>query len=77
MTVNAPSAQPFYHGTRADLKQGDLIGPGYACGDRHFTINRAKRGNKAATTLCCNASCQKIDRLYIEPPDLSRTQWLR
>jgi hypothetical protein len=22
-------SQPFYHGTRADLKAGDLIGPGY------------------------------------------------
>ncbi|ARK11707.1 NAD(+)--rifampin ADP-ribosyltransferase [Fibrella sp. ES10-3-2-2] len=22
-------AQPFYHGTKADLKSGDLIGPGY------------------------------------------------
>jgi hypothetical protein len=28
--VNAPSAQPFYHGTKADLKPGDLIRPGYA-----------------------------------------------
>jgi hypothetical protein len=25
-----PDAQPFYHGTKADLKEGDLIGPGYA-----------------------------------------------
>jgi hypothetical protein len=25
-----PGAQPLYHGTRADLKPGDLIGPGYA-----------------------------------------------
>ena len=24
------SSQPFYHGTRADLKPGDLIGPGHA-----------------------------------------------
>lgn len=24
-----PDAQPFYHGTRVDLKPGDLIGPGY------------------------------------------------
>jgi rifampin ADP-ribosyltransferase len=24
------SSQRFYHGTRADLKPGDLIGPGYA-----------------------------------------------
>jgi Rifampin ADP-ribosyl transferase len=25
-----PNAQPLYHGTRADLKPGDLIAPGYA-----------------------------------------------
>lgn len=25
-----PGSQRFYHGTRADLKPGDLIGPGYA-----------------------------------------------
>ena len=29
-TLAAPSAQPFYHGTKADLQEGDLIGPGYA-----------------------------------------------
>lgn len=26
----APNAQTFYHGTKADLAEGDLIGPGYA-----------------------------------------------
>jgi hypothetical protein len=25
-----PGVQPFYHGTKADLSPGDLIGPGYA-----------------------------------------------
>ena len=25
-----PGPPPYYHGTRADLKVGDLIGPGYA-----------------------------------------------
>ena len=31
MTVmSTPPAQPFYHGTKADLKEGDLIGPGFA-----------------------------------------------
>jgi rifampin ADP-ribosylating transferase len=28
--IATPSAQPLYHGTKADLKAGDLIGPGYA-----------------------------------------------
>ena len=28
--TEAPHAGPFYHGTKADLKTGDLIGAGYA-----------------------------------------------
>ena len=28
--MSTPGAQPFYHGTKADLKEGDLIGPGFA-----------------------------------------------
>ena len=28
--IVTPSAQPFYHGTKADLKEGGLIGAGYA-----------------------------------------------
>jgi len=27
--ADAARAEPFYHGTKADLKTGDLIGPGY------------------------------------------------
>lgn len=30
MTTEALNAGPFYHGTKADLTAGDLIGPGYA-----------------------------------------------
>ena len=28
--TTAPGTGPFYHGTKADLKEGDLIGPGFA-----------------------------------------------
>ena len=28
--ISTPGAQPFYHGTKVDLKAGDLIGPGFA-----------------------------------------------
>jgi len=28
--TSTPGADPFYHGTKADLKPGDLIGPGFA-----------------------------------------------
>ncbi len=30
MTAGSDTPQRFYHGTRADLKPGDLIAPGYA-----------------------------------------------
>jgi len=29
LNTNDPASQPLYHGTRADLKPGDLIEPGY------------------------------------------------
>ena len=29
-TPDAPDATPYYHGTKADLQPGDLIGPGFA-----------------------------------------------
>ena len=38
--MDTSNASPFFHGTKADLKPGDLIGPGYAS-------NYGKR-NKAA-----------------------------
>ena len=28
--ATAPGTGPFYHGTKAELAPGDLIGPGYA-----------------------------------------------
>jgi Rifampin ADP-ribosyl transferase len=28
--MSAPDTQPLYHGTKANLKAGDLIGPGFA-----------------------------------------------
>lgn len=28
--VATPSTETFYHGTKADLREGDLIGPGFA-----------------------------------------------
>jgi hypothetical protein len=29
-TIDEPNSRRFYHGTKADLKHGDLIGPGYS-----------------------------------------------
>ena len=42
--IDTPSAQQFYHGTKADLKQADLIGPGY-------TSNYGKRKRAAYVYL--------------------------
>jgi len=28
--IDNPDSQTYYHGTKVDLKVGDLIGPGYA-----------------------------------------------
>jgi Rifampin ADP-ribosyl transferase len=42
--INAPSTQPLYHGTKADLKRGELIGPGY-------TSNYGKRRRAAYVYL--------------------------
>jgi hypothetical protein len=30
MPFAAQDSEPFYHGTKADLKSGDLLGPGYS-----------------------------------------------
>ena len=39
--IATPGAQSFYHGTKADLKAGDLIGPGYASnfGTRDLSVH--------------------------------------
>ena len=45
MTIRDPrSAEPLYHGTKADLAPGDLIGPGFAS-------NYGKRGKAAFVYL--------------------------
>jgi rifampin ADP-ribosylating transferase len=42
--MTTESAQPFYHGTKADLAKGDLLGPG-------FTSNFGKRKEAAFVYL--------------------------
>jgi len=42
-----PSPPPYYHGTRADLKVGDLIGPGYS--SNYGTRRKANHVYFAAT----------------------------
>ena len=46
-----PSLQRFYHGTRADLKPGDLIGPGYTS-----NYGRRKKANFVYLTATLDAA---------------------
>lgn len=48
------SPQRFYHGTKADLKPGDLIGPGY-------TSNYGKRKKAAYVYLTATLDACEID----------------
>ena len=69
--ASTPGAQPFYHGTKADLKAGDLIGPGYAS-------NYGKRKKAAFVYLAATldaaiwgaelASGEGRGRIYIVEP---------
>ena len=72
--IDTPSAQQFYHGTKADLKQADLIGPGY-------TSNYGKRKRAAHVYLTATldpalgaelALGERRGRIYIgnRPPRL-------
>ena len=75
--MSTPGAQPFYHGTKADLKADDLIGPGFAS-------NFGKRKKAAYVYLTATldaatwgaelASGEGRGRIYIvEPPARSKT----
>jgi rifampin ADP-ribosylating transferase len=46
-----PNAGRFYHGTRADLKPGDLIGPGYAS-----NFGKRKKANFVYLTATLDAA---------------------
>lgn len=68
---STPDAQPFYHGTKADLKVGDLIGPGFAS-----NYGKRKRASyvyltatlDAATWGAELASGEGRGRIYIVEP---------
>jgi len=49
--TNDLSSQRFYHGTRADLKPGDLIGPGYAS-----NFGKRKKANFVYLTATLDAA---------------------
>jgi hypothetical protein len=65
-----PSPPPYYHGTRADLRLGDLIGPGYA------SNYRARRANHVYFSATLDAAIWGAElaagegpgRIYIVEP---------
>ncbi|MDZ4179643.1 MAG: NAD(+)--rifampin ADP-ribosyltransferase [Coriobacteriia bacterium] len=65
------SSQRFYHGTRADLKPGDLIGPGY-----HSNYGQRKQANYIYLTATLDAATWGAElalgegpgRIYIVEP---------
>lgn len=66
-----PSAPTFYHGTRADLRPGDLIAPGYAS-----NYGRRKQAAYAYLTATLDAATwgaelavgEGLGRIYIVEP---------
>lgn len=70
-TAAPADAEPFYHGTRADLKPGDLIAPGYASnyGERR-TANHVyfSATLEAATWGAELAAGEAPGRIYVVEP---------
>jgi len=68
---NDQSLQQFYHGTKADLKTGDLIQPGFSS-----NYGRRNKANYVYLTATLEAAiwgaelavCGEIERIYIVEP---------
>ena len=52
--IDDVSARRFYHGTKADLKPGDLIEPGYGS---NFSDRKAGYVYLTATLAACSVRC--------------------
>ena len=50
-SIDDPSSQRFYHGTKADLKPGDLIEPGY-----NSNYGKRKKASYVYLTATLNAA---------------------
>jgi rifampin ADP-ribosylating transferase len=70
MTYAADAAPPFYHGTRADLKVGDLLAPGFTSNhaDRKLSWIYFSGGLDAAIWGCELARGEGRERIYIVEP---------
>lgn len=71
MKTNDPNSEKFYHGTKANLKQGDLIGPGY-----NSNYGKRKKANYVYLTATMDAAIWGAElavgegpgRIYIVEP---------
>ena len=70
MTYAADAAPPFYHGTRADLKLGDLLAPGFTSNfaDRKLSWIYFSATLDAAIWGCELAKGDGRERIYIVEP---------
>jgi rifampin ADP-ribosylating transferase len=70
MTYAVDATPPFYHGTRADLKVGDLLSPGFASNfaDRKFSWIYFSATLEAAIWGCELARSEGRERIYIVAP---------
>ena len=70
-STNNPTSQTFYHGTKANLKEGDLIGPGYSS-----NYGKRKKASFVYLTATLNAAVWGAElalgegrgRIYIAEP---------
>ncbi|TWT10743.1 NAD(+)--rifampin ADP-ribosyltransferase [Reyranella sp. CPCC 100927] len=60
---DVPDPQPLYHGTKADLKQGDLIEPGYAS-----NYGKRKKAAYVYLTATLDAATWGAELAYGEGP---------
>ena len=70
MTYAADAAPPFYHGTRADLKGGDLLRPGFQSNfaDRRLSWIYFSSSLESAIWGCELAKGEGRERIYVVEP---------
>jgi hypothetical protein len=70
MTYAADASPPYYHGTRADLKPGDLLSPGFASNyaDRQLSWIYFTGTLDAAAWGCELAKGDGRERIYVVEP---------
>jgi hypothetical protein len=70
MTYAADAAPPFYHGTRTDLKPGELLAPGFTSNfaNRKFSWIYFSAALESAIWGCELAKGEGRERIYIVEP---------